>query len=174
MFLGLINNHRLFDGCTYFWTLVKCIHLLLHYIIKVTEYQRLYKVQLVNCCHLKLLVLCNYFIWFKFCLQCHKLKSGGHCLWGKPHHDAIHSSRNLKMACCIASSKTKILEYVPIWGQILIHIDKNQTLSLLRLFSFICFLNIRDKRWNKKWKSFLYMPPFQPISGFLIPPTRQE
>ena len=57
-----------------------------------------------------------------------------HCLWEKQHHDAIHSSRNFKKACCIAwHSEASIWRlhcvWVSIWGQIHIHIDEDQTLN---------------------------------------------
>ena len=38
---------------------------------------------------------------FRFYLLRSKLKTIGYCLWGKQHHNAIHSSRNLKITCCI-------------------------------------------------------------------------
>ena len=42
------------------------------------------------------------FICFRLSLQCNKLESVGHCLWGKLHHDAINFFRNLEIVFCAA------------------------------------------------------------------------
>ena len=81
----------------------------------------IYKARWVNCCHFKLMILLMYFICFRFCLLCSKLDSVEQCLWRKQHHDAIHSSRNLKTACCAAWHSCQKLQYkyssvwVSIW-----------------------------------------------------------
>ncbi len=54
------------------------------------------------CCHFIFLISCMHIVCFWFC-QLHSIVgSVGHHLWEKEHHDAIHSARNLEMACCTA------------------------------------------------------------------------
>ena len=52
---------------------------------------------------------------FRFCLLCSKLESVGHCLWGKQHHDAIHT---LQKCCTVAiqlgNFNTKVSKYLGI------------------------------------------------------------
>ena len=45
---------------------------------------------------------------FWFCLLHSKLESVGHCLWGKQHHDEIHSTRFLEMAYYTAGIHSRI------------------------------------------------------------------
>ena len=57
-------------------------------------------VQVINCCHFKLSILHTHFVYFRYSLLCCKPEVVEYCQWGKLHYDVIHSSRNLKMACC--------------------------------------------------------------------------
>ena len=74
------------------------------------------------------------FICFRFCLLCRKLKSVGHCLRGKLHHDAIHAFQNLEtIGCTPWHSRPSIYEYFCLWvsfrGQFHIHTDEKSTPS---------------------------------------------
>ena len=71
----------------------------------------MYRVQCVNCRHSKLSILCMHFICFRFCLLYNKLESVEHYLWGKQHHNAIHSFSNLEMACCAAWHSSQWPQY---------------------------------------------------------------
>ena len=80
-------------------------------VIYICIYKKIYRVQGVNCCHLKSLISCMCFVCFRFCQLFSNLESFGHYLWGKQDHDAIYSSRNLKMICCTAWHSCQKLQY---------------------------------------------------------------
>ena len=80
--------------------------------------------------HFRHIEIC--FISFKFCLLCSKLESVRHSLWGTKQHDAIHSSRNLEIACFTTWHSHWNLHnkdfrvFVSQWGPIHIYINENQ------------------------------------------------
>ena len=67
-------------------------------------YIYIYKVWWVNCHYFKLSISRLLYL-NQFYLLCSKLESVGHCLWGKQYNDAIHFSKNFKMACCDSRRK---------------------------------------------------------------------
>ena len=83
-----------------------------------------------------------------------KLDIAGHCLWGKQHHDVIHSSRNFETACYSAWYYTRKFQYehvlVTICKEILFHIDQN------RIPSQRHGVLLGDKQWGRY--AFIFLP----------------
>ena len=64
----------------------------------------------------KLLILHMNFICLRFCLQCCKLESVGHCLWGKQYHDPIHTIRNNMLYCITFTLEAKYKNFTSNLG----------------------------------------------------------